>query len=179
MLLVLGEKIQLILDFIYSKCRDSFGQEMSNVNVDLTDLDGNIKFISDKAQRSRLGSDMLQPRKTYILVDLKQTTIDNKQMNQVTPLLRNSELLNSSYLTKLAQKPGVIGGANVPSGAKLQTRSTSRASNSTVIKNVISSSLSLLSSQSGSIAAGASQTGGGKPNIASSAKSALRLAKKK
>ncbi len=71
--------------------------------IDVADLNAHLKGLKEKSFNSKSALELLQPRETYILVDVKPTDIKNYFI--ITPLLYNSDLLTTHFLNKLQPKP--------------------------------------------------------------------------
>jgi hypothetical protein len=92
-------KVQNILKYFKQKCPDLFN---SNENIDLIDKDGNLKNIRLAINQTKLASELLQPRETYILVNV--VAMDVPTYFTCSPLLVDSELLTKELLGKLVPK---------------------------------------------------------------------------
>lgn len=65
-------QVQNIINFFRRKCRDLF---TGNETLDLVDKDGNLKNLRLVSNQSKLASEFLNPRETYILVDVRPVSI--------------------------------------------------------------------------------------------------------
>jgi hypothetical protein len=110
-------QIKYLLEYFYLKLTQSVHVESLKEDLDVTDVDGNLKYL--KGNNFRLASEYLNPRELYILVDSKQcdqngvllsTSSPNPPPNnnnyfRITPLLiNNSDLLTQTYLNILNAK---------------------------------------------------------------------------
>ena len=87
-------------NYFFNYCKEV---NLTRDQIDLADLNAHLKGLKEKTVNTKLASEFLHPRETYILVDVKPTDIKNYYI--ITPLLYNSDLLTTSFLNKLQPKP--------------------------------------------------------------------------
>lgn len=79
------------------------GLHASRQNIDLVDLNADLKNLRREAIKHEYGSTILTNRSTYILVDVVENTdITLSDFPQVTALLDDSELMTPKFSARLA-----------------------------------------------------------------------------
>ena len=87
-------------NYFFNFCKEV---NLTRDQIDLADLNAHLKGLKEKGQNAKSALELLQPRETYILVDVKPTDIKNYFV--ITPLLYNSDLITTNFLNKLQPKP--------------------------------------------------------------------------
>jgi hypothetical protein len=151
-------QIKYLVEFFYSKLKQTVHVESSKQDLDVTDVDGTLKYL--KGNHFRLGSEFLNPRELYILVDSKQcdqngvllTTSspippppnNNNNYFRITPLLiNNSDLLTQTYLNTLNARSFKSTKKYVSSNPSFSSSNFSSTSNK-ANKNMIQNNLTLI-----------------------------------
>ena len=87
-------------NYFFNYCKEV---NLTRDQIDLADLNAHLKGLKEKSLNAKSALELLQPRETYILVDVKPTDIKNYFV--ITPLLYNSDLITTNFLNKLQPKP--------------------------------------------------------------------------
>ena len=87
-------------NYFFNHCKEV---NLTRDQIDVADLNAHLTGLKEKSFNSKSALELLQPRETYILVDVKPTDIKNYFI--ITPLLYNSSLLTTHFLNKLQPKP--------------------------------------------------------------------------
>ncbi len=87
-------------NYFFNFCKEV---NLTRDQIDLADLNAHLKGLKEKSLNAKSALELLQPRETYILVDVKPTDIKNYFV--ITPLLYNSDLITTNFLNKLQPKP--------------------------------------------------------------------------
>jgi hypothetical protein len=93
-------KVQNLTNYFFNYCKEV---NLTRDQIDLVDLNGNLKGLKEVSLNVKSALELLQPRETYILVDVKPTEIKNYFV--ITPLLYNSDLITTNFLKKLQPEP--------------------------------------------------------------------------
>jgi hypothetical protein len=99
--------------------------------IDLCDTDGNLLNVRDESIKTRYGITVFQPRKMYVLIEVKPPNDEDKTFRFI-PLLNNPDIITDGFLNNLSPKL-----ATQKSRHKNQSsqRNSSSRSNSVVTSN--------------------------------------------
>jgi hypothetical protein len=89
-----------LTNYFFNYCKEV---NLTRDQIDLADLNANLIGLKEMSSNAKSALELLQPRETYILVDIKPTDIKNYFV--ITPLLYNSDLITTNFLNKLQPEP--------------------------------------------------------------------------
>ncbi|XP_071493362.1 uncharacterized protein CXorf65 homolog isoform X1 [Diadema antillarum] len=88
-------KTMLLLEDIKKRCKCS-----TNVQVDLSDQEGNVKHLTDAPLR--YANELLKERESFVLIRVERE--DDNQKPQYTPLLNDDQAIDAAFLARLSTK---------------------------------------------------------------------------
>ncbi|XP_070534944.1 uncharacterized protein CXorf65 homolog [Ptychodera flava] len=110
-------RTMLLLENIKQRCRCD-----EDVEVDLSDNEGNIKYLHVAESLQKYANEILKERETFVLVKVERSEESNKA--HYVPLL-NDDTLDAAFLAKLARKDENAG----TQSSKRKKRSDSKSTN--------------------------------------------------
>eukprot|EP00057_Strongylocentrotus_purpuratus_P003714 XP_003727204.1 PREDICTED: uncharacterized protein LOC100889490 isoform X2 [Strongylocentrotus purpuratus] len=91
-------KTMLLLEDIKRRCRCS-----TDVEVDLSDREGNIKHLMESPQR--YANEVLKERESFVLIKVEKN--DESSKPHYIPLLNDIEAIDAAFLARLSTKENV------------------------------------------------------------------------